>query len=163
MTLAIETQEKLLDDTGWHILHELQEDARISYAELGRRVGLTPPAVMERVRRLEDAGIIKGYHAEIDLKKVGAPVIAYIRLSDTGKEFEYVGEMLKSMPYVLEAHHVLGEDCYVVKVAVPSVASLENFFRQVKRLARTTTSVVINSSVERRTICPEIADDPMFG
>lgn len=162
MTLQIEIRDKLFDDTGWRILHELQEDARISYAELGRRVGLTAPAVMERVKRLEDAGIIKGYHADIDLKRVGAPVLAFVRLSDTGKHFEYVGEILKSIPGVLEAHHVLGEDCYVVKIAVPSVAALEGFFRQLKPYARTTTSIVVNSSVSRRTVCADIADELEF-
>ncbi|MBL8133922.1 MAG: Lrp/AsnC family transcriptional regulator [Anaerolineae bacterium] len=160
MTQLIETREKLLDETGWRILHALQEDARMSYAELGRRVGLTAPAVQERVKRLEEAGIVKGYHAEIDLKRVGAPVSAFIRLSDTGKNFDRVGEILKVMPYVLEMHHVLGEDCYVVKVAVPSVAALDTFFRRVKPYAHTTTSIIVHSPVDHRTICADIADEP---
>ena len=72
--------EKLLDETGWHILQALQENARLSFSELGQRVGLSSPAVAERVRRMEDAGIIKGYHAEIDTAKVGYPITAIIRI-----------------------------------------------------------------------------------
>ncbi|MBK8025251.1 MAG: Lrp/AsnC family transcriptional regulator [Chloroflexi bacterium] len=162
MNQLIDTHERLLDETGWRILQALQEDARISYAELGRRVGLTPPAVQERVKRLEEAGIIKGYHAQIDLKRVGASVMAFIRISDTGKHFDRVGELLKAMPAVLEMHHVLGEDCYVVKVAVPSVAALESFFREVKPYAHTTTSIVVQSPIQRRTICMDIADEPEY-
>ncbi len=159
MTQHIETHEKLLDDTGWRLLHELQIDARLSYAELGRRVGLTPPAVMERVKRLEEAGVIKGYHAEIDLKHVGAPISALVRLS-TGSHFAHVGELIKAMPYVLECHHVLGEDCYVVKLAMPSVSALDHFFQQIKPYAMTTTSIIVHSPVMNRVICRDIGEEP---
>ncbi|MDZ4768175.1 MAG: Lrp/AsnC family transcriptional regulator [Chloroflexota bacterium] len=109
---------------------------------------------------MEDAGVIKGYHAEIDLKRVGASVVAYVRLANSGREFDRLGEIIKAMPNILEAHHVLGEDCYVVRIAVPSVGALEAFFRQVKPYAHTTTSIIVHSPVPRRTICADIADDP---
>src|SRR5438876_10855233 len=83
-------RQKLLDDFGWKILRELQENARISFAELGRRVGLSTPAVLERVRRLEESGIIKGYHADVDGAKIGMPITAFIRISVTGEALKRV-------------------------------------------------------------------------
>ena len=77
-------REKLLDPLGWKLLVELQTDARISFAELGRRVGLSTPAVAERVRRMEDEGIIRAYRAEIDPSSVGLPITAFIRMSIVG-------------------------------------------------------------------------------
>lgn len=153
MTTQIETREKLLDETGWRILYELQMDARLSYAELGRRVGLTAPAVMERVKRLEEAGVIKGYHAEIDLKQVGAPVLAFVRIRNTGSNSGHIEDLLKAMPCVLECHHVMGEDCLVVKIAVPNIEALQGFFDQIKPLAMTTTSIVLSSPLTHRVIC----------
>lgn len=80
------TTMHLLDDIGWKIVVELQQDARVPFAELGRRVGLSTPAVAERVRRLEDAGIIVGYHAEVDHSKVGFPLLAFVRVNVLGHE-----------------------------------------------------------------------------
>src|SRR6267143_3746505 len=85
MPASSDEWKKLLDDVGWKILQQLQQDARLSFAELGRRVGLSTPAVLERVRRMEDSGIILGYHAELDAAKVGMPITAFIRISVVGE------------------------------------------------------------------------------
>jgi len=77
-------QHKLLDDLGWSILEVLQREARVSFSELGRRVGLSTPAVTERVRRMEEAGIITGYHAAVDPSKAGFPIVVYMRLAISG-------------------------------------------------------------------------------
>ena len=83
----------MIDEIDWKILKELQINARISFAELGRRVGLTTPAVIERIRKLEDAKIITGYRAEIDTAKVGLPITAFIRMSITGVDYSHIIEV----------------------------------------------------------------------
>jgi len=103
--------KKLLDDVGWKILHQLQQDARLSFAELGRRVGLSTPAVLERVRRREDTGIILGYHAELDAAKVGMPIMAFIRISVVGELLQRIIGIAANLDEVLECHRVTGPDC----------------------------------------------------
>ena len=143
-----------LDGIGWRILKELQDNARISFTELGRRIGLTPPAVADRVRRLEDAGIITGYRVELDLERLGFSMLAFIRLAVRGSTGLEVSRVVASLPEVLECHHVTGEDCYVIKVAVASVRHLEGLIEQLLRFGNTTTSIVISSPVTRRVIEP---------
>src|SRR5947207_377578 len=94
--------QKLLDDYGWKILRELQKNARVSFAELGRRVGLSTPAVLERVRRLEESGIIKGYHAELDAAKAGFPITAFIRISVLGEALQRVIAIAEQLDEVME-------------------------------------------------------------
>ena len=143
-----------LDSVGWRILTELQDNARISFSELGRRVGLTPPAVAERVRRLEDAGIITGYRVELDVERLGFSMLAFVRLAVRGSTGSEVSRLVASRPEVLECHHVTGDDCYVMKVAVASVRHLEALLEQLLRFGNTTTSIVISSPVTRRVIEP---------
>jgi Lrp/AsnC family leucine-responsive transcriptional regulator len=152
----MENPEKLLDDTGWHILRELQQDARLSYAELGRRVGLSAPAVMERVKRLEETGIIAGYHVRINLEMIGVPLMAFVRVANAGDKEAMVEQLARSLPEVLECHHVLGQDCYVLKIAVPNVRDFERILGIFSRHAQTTTSLVLSSPVPQRCIEPEI-------
>lgn len=162
-----------LDELGWRILCELQQNARISFSELGRRVGLTPPAVAERVRRLEDAGVIIGYYVALDMEKLGRPLLAIVRLAPRGAlasqvkrelpgrievdgriRHERQAEAVAEMPEVLECHHITGDDCYVLKVAVASVHALEELLEQLLRYGSTTTSVVISSPVTSRIVGP---------
>jgi len=122
-----ETSEitKLLDPIGWRILAELQEDARIHFSELGRRVGLSTPAVIERVHRMEEAGLITGYRVEIDRQKVGLPVSAFIRVRVIGDAISRVIAVAREMPEVYECHHIAGEDTFLLKVCVPTSEALE--------------------------------------
>lgn len=154
MGLNLENSEKLLDQVGWDILRELQEDARIPFSELGRRVGLSAPAVTERVRRMEEAGIIKAYRAEINLKMVGLPVLALVRLNTSMhpngcKQFQ---KMSPSIPEIIECHRVTGSDSYSMKVAVPSLEALERVLEQINVYGATTTMIALSSSVEHRLI-----------
>lgn len=147
--------EKLLDDVGWRILVELQEDGRVPFAELGRRVGLSTPAVIERVRRLEEAGIIKGYHAEVDPAKIGRGIVAIIRLRGSNAETSArIGRILATCPEVVEAHHITGDDCFTCKVHVASVGELERAIGELAQHGNTTTSIVLSSPVARRAFGP---------
>jgi Lrp/AsnC family leucine-responsive transcriptional regulator len=142
--------DKILDKISWNILRELQEDARLSYAELGRRVGLTTPAVIERVKRLEDAGIIKGYRAEINPAKIGLPILAFIRMSITGVDFAHIIEVAEKSPEILECHRGTGGDSFILKVAVSDVEHLQKVIDELIPYGVTTTSIVLSSPVTRR-------------
>lgn len=149
MALDSETN---LDNISWNILKELQSDARLTYAELGRRVGLTTPAVIERVKKLEDAGIITGYRAEIDTAKVGLPITAFIRMSISGVDYSHIVEVAKSSEEVLECHRGTGGDSFIMKVAVSSVEHLQNLIDKLTPYGITTTSIVLSSPVKKRII-----------
>lgn len=142
----------MLDDIDRKILTELQTDARTSYAELGRRVGLTTPAVIERVRKLEDAGIIIGYRAEIDTAKVGLPIMAFIRMSITGVDYSHIIEVVQASKEVLECHRGTGGDSFIIKVAVASVEHLQEIIDRLVPYGITTTTIVLSSPVKRRII-----------
>jgi Lrp/AsnC family leucine-responsive transcriptional regulator len=148
-------RETSLDDLDWRILGELQENARITFSELGRRVSLTPPAVAERVRRMEDSGVVTGYRVELDHTRVGLPILAFVRLRAAGdiKCLE-LGELTKDIPEILECHRITGEDSYIVKVAVRSVEHLERLVDSLMPYAETVTSLVFSSPVRTRTIGP---------
>ncbi|HEY3062156.1 MAG TPA: Lrp/AsnC family transcriptional regulator [Chloroflexota bacterium] len=141
-----------LDGVDWRILVELQENARLSFSELGRRVGMTPPAVAERVKRLEEAGVIRGYRLELDVERLGLPLQALVRLANRGSPSLEIIRTVSELPEVLECHHVTGEDCYVLRVAVPSMRQLEVLLERLLRFGSTTTSIVISTPVMRKTI-----------
>ena len=156
MTLEI---EKLLDGTGWQILQALQQNARLSYSELGQRVGLSSPAVAERVRRMEDAGIISGYHAEINVAKIGFPITAVIRMSPSpGERCTRFTASVQEIPEVLECHRVTGSDSLVMKVVASSVEHLEELIDRLSAHGQLTTSIVLSSPVTRRIIT-ELTDN----
>lgn len=141
-----------LDNISWKILTELQKDARLTYAELGRRVGLTTPAVIERIRKLEDAKIITGYRAEIDAAKVGLPITAFIRMSITGVDYSHIIEVAEQSNEVLECHRGTGGDSFIMKVAVADVGHLQLLIDKLTPYGITTTSIVLSSPVRYRII-----------
>lgn len=160
MTLINNNTRYQMDETDWHILRELQLDARLSYAEIGRRVGLSSPAVQERVRKMEDYGIITGYRVEIDLPKAGLPLSAYIRVGNLPSTDEVrVQELSKSMPEVMECHHITGQDCFLIKIAATSIAHLEQVISKFADFTHTVTTIVLASPVKQRIICGEYEDD----
>jgi Lrp/AsnC family transcriptional regulator, leucine-responsive regulatory protein len=146
---------KLLDGVGWKILTLLQEQGRISFSDLGRSVGLSAPAVAERVRRMEEAGIITGYHAAIDPTLVGRPLRASLRLSGVSDRWHEVNALLQSMPEVIEAQRVTGGDSYHLKVVVASMQQLEAVINRLLPYALVTTALVLSTPVGRRTIGPD--------
>lgn len=144
----------MLDDVDWRILLALQDDGRTPYAELGRRVGLSSPAMIERVRKLEDAGVIKGYHAEVDAARAGAPVMAFIRVKATPSGYPRVVALAAELPEVLECHRATGIDCFVLKVVAASIAHLEAVLDRLLPHGEPVTSIVLSSPVTRKGIAP---------
>lgn len=137
-----------LDDIGCTILAALQRDGRIAFSELGRRVGLSAPAVAERVRRMEDTGLITGYRARVDRKRLGWAVTAFLRLTCPGDRYQAVRRLALDLPEVIDCHHVTGEDCFFIKVAVGSVGHLERVIDRFRELGKTVSSVVLSTTVE---------------
>src|SRR5947209_9528635 len=142
--------DKLLDQIGWKLLQELQINGRLSYAELGRRVGLTTPAVVERVKRMEEAGIIVGYHADVDPMKVGMPITAFIRMSVVGDVFTKITTVVKNSPEVVECHRGTGADSFIMKVHVRSVEHLESLMDRLTPFGITSAPIVLSSPVQQR-------------
>ena len=138
------------------ILQLLQTDGRIKLSELGRRVRLSPAAVTERVRRLESAGVIGGYGARVDPARLGYGIQAFIRVNPHGGynlKHPRTLELIER-PEIVEVHHVVGEDCWILKVAVRDTVHLEEVLEEVSALGRTTTSIVLNTPVDRKTLLP---------
>jgi len=149
-----------LDRIAWRIIEELQEDARISWAELGRRVGLTTPAVAERVHRLEKLGVIRGFRADISLERLGMPILIFVRLSMAGPEslVRAFQQRVETWEEVLECHRVTGSDSFIVKARVVSVEHLEIFLDNLGHYGTTSTATVLSSPVLKRTITEKIVE-----
>ncbi|TDW22415.1 Lrp/AsnC family transcriptional regulator [Kribbella kalugense] len=139
-----------LDSTDWAIVDELQEDARISLTELGRRVSLSASATTERVRRLESIGVITGYRAEIDLTKVGYPVLAVVRLKYPGNKHDPLHRLLAERREILECLRTTGDDCYTLKVAAASMPHLEELVNELTSFGSTTTNLVYSQTQRYR-------------
>ena len=149
-----------IDPTSRRILQILAADGRASYQAIADEVGLSRPAVMERVKRLEETGYILGYSARLDRRKIGYPVTAFIAVRYPATDFvgtEPVVHALAENPSVLECHHVAGEDCYILKVAAPSLVDLERIIRQLRgpgEPVSTRTTIVLSSVFEKPGIAP---------
>jgi Lrp/AsnC family transcriptional regulator, leucine-responsive regulatory protein len=148
-------QRPLIDQANRSLLAELQTDARLSLAELGRRVGLSAPAVAERIERLEQQGVIRGYRADVDPAAVGFPLSAVIRIRPAPRERQKAAELASRMPEVVECHRITGEDCFLVTAHVRSVTHLEEVIDQIGVFGQTTTSIVQSSPVRARGIALE--------
>jgi Lrp/AsnC family transcriptional regulator, leucine-responsive regulatory protein len=135
-----------LDQTDWAILAELQNDARMSLTELGRRVNLSASATTERVRRLESTGIISGYRADVDLTKVGYPVLAVVRLKYPGNKHEPLKKLLRERGEILECLRTTGDDCYTLKVVAASMPHLEELVNELTEFGSTTTNLVYSQT-----------------
>jgi Lrp/AsnC family leucine-responsive transcriptional regulator len=142
----------LLDATNLALLGELQSDARLSLAELGRRVGLSSPAVAERLQRLERDGVIRGYRAALDPSALGYALSAVIRVRPAPRQLHKVADVARSAPEVVECHRITGEDCYLIKAHVRSMAHLEELLDELAPFGQTTTSIVQSSPVPLRGV-----------
>jgi Lrp/AsnC family transcriptional regulator, leucine-responsive regulatory protein len=140
--------ENTLDEIDRRLVTALQADARLSYRALGRQIGLSQPAVADRVRRLEESGVLTGYRAGVDRGRAGLPVTAFLRVTCTGDKFRAVHRLAEDLPAVLECHHVTGEACFVVKVAAADLAGLERTIDRFREHGETVSSVVLSSIVE---------------
>jgi Lrp/AsnC family leucine-responsive transcriptional regulator len=142
----------LLDSTNLDLLDLVQGDARLSLAELGRRVGLSAPAVAERLRRLEEEGVIRGYRADVDPRRLGYTLSAVIRVRPAPRQIAGVAQLAQSTPEVVECHRVTGDDCFVMTAHVRDVEHLETVIDQFTAYGQTTTAIMQSSPVRRRAV-----------
>jgi Lrp/AsnC family leucine-responsive transcriptional regulator len=140
----------ILDSTNRRLLAELQANARVTQAELARRVGLSSPAVAERLQRLEQQGVIRGYRAEIDPAAVGFSLSAIVRVRPAPRQLHKVAELARSLPEIVQCDRITGEDCYLIRAHVRDVRHLEELIDQLAPYGQTTTSIVQSSPVPAR-------------
>ena len=143
-------ESNLLDDVNLRILAELQAEGRVGMAELGRRVGLSAPAVSERVQRLERAGVITGYRAELEPAALGYPISAIVRIRPSPGQLQRIPEIARETPEVAECHRITGEDCYLLRLHLRSIDELEEILDRFTPHGLTTTSIVHSTPVPRR-------------
>jgi Lrp/AsnC family leucine-responsive transcriptional regulator len=148
----VANENQLLDPINRRLLQELQADARVTMAELGRRINLSAPAVAERVQRLERAGVITGYRAEVDPKAIGFPIAAVVRVRPTTRQLQKIPELAREIPEVVDCHRITGEDCFFVKLHLRSMDDLEEILDRFIVLGQTTTSIIHSSPVVGRAL-----------
>ena len=145
-------EQRLLDETNRRIVEELQADARLTMAELGRRVSLSPPAVADRVQRLERAGVITGYQATVDPKAIGFPIAAVVRVRPASRQLHKIPEVAREIPEVVECYRITGEDCFFVKLHLRGMEDLEAILDRFVLYGQTTTSIVHSAPVGPRPL-----------
>lgn len=141
--------ERLLDDAGMEILRALQDDARISFAELGRKVGLSGPAITDRVRKMEEAGIIAGYHARVNRAKIGFPVTGFVRMRVARENFQRVIALARDIAEVRECHHSSGEDSFVLKVVTTTEEQFDRLLDPFRECGEVHMSIILSTPVEK--------------
>ena len=154
--MVVANENQLLDEINRRLLQELQSDARVSMAELGRRINLSAPAVAERIQRLEGAGVITGYRAEVDPKAIGFPIAAVVRIRPTTRQLQKIPELAREMPEVVDCYRITGEDCFFVKLHLRSMDDLEEILDRFIVLGQTTTSIVHSTPVAGRPLPLEL-------
>ncbi len=139
-----------IDAVNIRILEELQSDPRLTMSELGRRIGMSSPAVTERVRRLEETGVIQGYRLEVNPVALGLPIAAYIRVRPNSGQLPKIAELAQQIPEIVECHRVTGEDCFVLKVYIPAIDQLDRLLDCFLLYGSTTTTIIQSSPVPLR-------------
>ncbi|WP_092506965.1 Lrp/AsnC family transcriptional regulator [Agrococcus jejuensis] len=142
------------DSVDTAILDALQRDGRQSIADLARRIRMSHSATAERMRRLEESGVITGYGAQVDPERLGYAILAYLRLRYPSSVYEPLHALIADLPEVVEAHHVTGDDCFIMKVVATSMRHLEQVSGRVGTLGSVTTSVVYSSPLPSRAVLP---------
>lgn len=141
-----------LDGIDWKILSVLQVESRISFKELGQRIGLTGTAIAERVRKLEDEGVIEGYGVKLNRAKIGLPLMAFFKLRVSTENCKRLRELSASLPEVLEAHRVVGSEHYILKVVLPSMQHLETVMEKFLQLGAVDVSIILSTPVTDKNI-----------
>jgi Lrp/AsnC family leucine-responsive transcriptional regulator len=149
---AYESSNPLLDATNRWLLAALHDDPRLSMAGLARRVGMSAPAVTERVQRLQRAGVIAGFRMEVDPAALGLPVTAIVRIRPGPGQLPKIAEAARQTPHVVECYRITGEDCFILKVHGPSIADLEETLDRFLVYGQTTTSIVVSTPVPLRPL-----------
>ncbi|HEV8559931.1 MAG TPA: AsnC family transcriptional regulator [Actinophytocola sp.] len=146
--------ERALDDLDWRILDELQTDGRLSYKELGRRVNLSPPAVAERVRRLEESGVITGYRAQVDPQRAGYPISAYVEMRCSLAKCLLKTSTADDYPEVSEIHKLSGDHCSMLKIRATSLEHLEGLLERLGKHGELRSTVVLSTQYDGRPVEP---------
>ena len=147
-------RNSLLDSVNRRILRVLSEAPRLGTSELGRRVGMSAPAVRERVARLEEAGIIRGYRLDVDPTAIGLPVAAWVRIRPGPGQLPKIAELADRSPEVSECHRISGEDCFLLKVHGQTIEALEDVFDKFLVHGQTSSSFIVATPVAPRTVLP---------
>lgn len=150
MTNRLGNNSRSLDRIDQMILRALVENGRITTAELARRVKLSSPSVAERVRRLEESGVIAGYGAAVCLEAVGLPVAVWFRVRPVPGEMQRVAEIIRGIPEITQCDRVTGEDCFLARAHLASIADMERVIDLIVPYAMTNTSIIQSSPVENR-------------
>lgn len=149
---TLQSKNSMLDQINIRLLRELQRDPRAPMATLARRVRMSAPAVTERVRRLEDAGVIAGYRMDVAPQALGLLVTAYVRIRPAPGQLAKVAELAERAPEVVECHRITGEDCFLLRVCVSDMRQLESALDRFLAFGQTTTSIVQSSPVPPRSL-----------
>jgi Lrp/AsnC family transcriptional regulator, leucine-responsive regulatory protein len=152
LSSAFTAQTELLDQTNVRLLGELNANPRITMSALGRRVGMSAPAVTERVQRLERAGVILGYRLEVDPAALGLPVTAFVRIRPAPGQLPKIAELARQLSQVSECYRITGEDCFLVKVHAATVPQLEELLDQFLSYGQTVSSIVVSTPVPPRPL-----------
>ena len=142
----------LLDEIDRRLLEELGADGRLTMAELGRRISLSPPAVAERVQRLERTGVITGYQAVVNPKAIGYPIAAVVRVRPASRQLQKIPEIARATPEVVECYRITGEDCFFLKLHLHSMDDLEEILDRFVVYGQTTTSIIHSAPVANRPL-----------
>ncbi|HKD96024.1 MAG TPA: Lrp/AsnC family transcriptional regulator [Micromonosporaceae bacterium] len=148
----LSTDDSVLDAVNLRLIEALDGDARLSMAALARLVGMSAPAVTERVQRLERAGVIRGYRLDIDPAAVGLPVAAWVRVRPGPGQLTKIAELAKATPEVVECHRITGEDCFLMRIQVAAVDALEEVLDKFLLYGQTTSSIAQSSPVPPRRV-----------
>ena len=140
----------ILDATNLEILRHLIDEPRLAMSELGRRVGMSAPAVAERVQRMQEAGVIRGARLDLDQTALGLGITAFVRVRPMPGQLQAISELARKTPEVVECHRVTGEDCFIMKVLVGRVELLEAVLDEILRYGNTTSSIVQSTPVALR-------------
>jgi len=151
-------RDRLLDPVNLRLLAVLHDDPRLSMSELARRIGMSAPAVTERVQRLRRSGMIRGFRMDVDPTALGLPVTAIVRIRPGPGQLPKVAEAARDTPEVVECHRITGEDCFILKMHGPSIGELEATLDRFLMFGQTTTSIVVSTPVPPRPL-PLPADD----
>lgn len=147
-----------MDRTDYRILEILQQDGRVSMKDLGKLVGLTAPAVSERVKKLEEAHIIKGYKAIVNASKLNKNISAFIDIAMAADKYNTFLKYAQEKNEIIECHHVTGGDCMTIKVLVSNMLDLEHLIDDIKKMGNTQTSLILSSPIESKAITVEIPE-----
>jgi Lrp/AsnC family transcriptional regulator, leucine-responsive regulatory protein len=149
-----------LDSLDGRILLELQTNARTTFAEIGRRVGLSTPAIIERVHRLEESGVIEGYHARVNPAKIGLAVRAIVKISIAGDRLAHFAHLVQSVTEVLECHRVTGAESFILQIAASDLGHMERIIDRLMPYVATNTSIILASPVLWRPVTPPAEPAP---